>query len=53
MLNIPEATPRLLESAGYAWKQEREAWVHPRTGGKVSRVCTPEQVAISIKAGGQ
>lgn len=57
MLNIPQATRRLLESAGYAWDQAREAWVHPRAGrtlsSTVSRLFTPEQVAIRIKAGGQ
>jgi hypothetical protein len=57
MLHIPQATRRLLESAGYAWDQAREAWGHPRTGhtlsGKVSRLFTPEQVAMRIKAGGQ
>ena len=41
MLNIPHATRRLLESAGDAWNEDREAWVHPRTrrtlSGKVSR----------------
>lgn len=56
MINTPEATRRLLEGAGYAWEQEREAWVHPRTGrtlsGKVSRVLTPAQVATWIKADG-
>jgi hypothetical protein len=56
MLNTPEASRRLLKSAGYAWDKRREAWVHPRTGramsGRVSRVLTPEQVSVWLKADG-
>jgi hypothetical protein len=56
MVRTPEAIRRLLESAGYAWNQEREAWVHPRTGrtlsGRASRVFTPDEIAIWIKADG-
>jgi hypothetical protein len=56
MPTTPEVNRRLLESAGYAWDQAREAWVHPRTGrtlsGKVSRVLTREQVADWLKAEG-
>jgi hypothetical protein len=54
MLDTSDANHRLFESAGYAWDEHREAWVHPRSGralsASVSRSMTTEQVAEWLKA---
>jgi len=56
MINTPEANKRLLESAGLAWDELRDAWVQPKTGrvlnGTISRSMTPGQVTDWLNADG-
>jgi hypothetical protein len=55
MLRTPEENRRLLEAAGYAWDDQRDAWVHPKTrrelDGRIARGMTEEQLTAWLKAG--
>jgi hypothetical protein len=55
MLRTPEENRRLLESAGYAWDAERDAWVDPTSkrelDGRISRTMAVEQLRAWLKAG--
>ena len=55
MLRTPVDNRRLLESAGYGWDAERDAWVHPHTNRElaaaISRTMTEEQLVAWLKDG--
>jgi hypothetical protein len=55
VLRTPADNRKLLEAAGYAWDEDRDAWVHPRTrrelAGRIARTMTEEQLTAWLKAG--
>ncbi len=55
MLRTPPDSRKLPEQAGYAWDEERDAWVHPRTrrelDGRIARALLPEPLEKWIKEG--